>query len=123
MVLSTAGGCGWLDYDNDGQWDLFVAQGGDPAPPPPGHENQRPPDRLYRNRGDGTFEDVSLLSGLGDRAVWSTSAAWADLDQDGYLDLYVCNYVKYDPYRPTPRPNPNRPGLDREMADCGLKGL
>ncbi|MCY2986638.1 MAG: CRTAC1 family protein, partial [Planctomycetota bacterium] len=161
MVLSTAGGCGWLDYDNDGHWDLFVAQGGDPAPPPE-RENERPLDRLYRNRGDGTFEDVTeftgcrdrgfshgiavgdfdddgfddvlvtnvgrntlyrnqgdgtfqdvtIPSGIGDRAVWSASAAWADLDQDGYLDLYVCNYVKYDPYHPTPCPNPDgSPGV------------
>ena len=51
---------------------------------------------LYRNRGDGTFEDVTDAWGLGGRRDWPTSAALADLDGDGDLDLYVCHYAAWD---------------------------
>ncbi len=74
------------DIDNDGHQDVFVANFG--------------PDRLFRGRGDGTFEDVTRGAGIaatGDGARdWSTSAAFCDLDRDGYLDLYVVRYVVYD---------------------------
>jgi enediyne biosynthesis protein E4 len=74
------------DYDNDGRADLFVTRWRSYA--------------LYRNRGDGTFEDVTLAAGLvGDRD-WPTSAAFADLDNDGDLDLYVCHYLKWDAGHP-----------------------
>ncbi len=54
---------------------------------------------LLQNQGDGTFRNVTIDSGTaGDR--WSTSAAWADLNGDGLLDLYVCNYLQYDPKHP-----------------------
>ena len=51
---------------------------------------------LYRNRGDGTFEDVTDAWGLGGRRDWPTSSAMADLDGDGDLDLYVCHYAAWD---------------------------
>ena len=84
-------GCGlaWFDYDGDGWLDLFVPNGatlatvrgaGDPVPS----------DRLFRNRGDGTFEDVGMKAGIGDRA-WGSGAAAGDFDNDGDRDLYVCN--------------------------------
>ena len=66
------------DYDNDGHPDLFVTRWRSYA--------------LYRNRGDGTFEDVTARAGLGGDRDWPTSAAFADLDNDGDLDLYVCHY-------------------------------
>ena len=78
------------DVDGDGFDDLFIACFG--------------PDVLLRNKGDGTFEDVSARAGVaieGDRG-WSTSAAFADLDQDGDLDLFVCRYLEFDPARPLP---------------------
>jgi enediyne biosynthesis protein E4 len=71
------------DYDNDGDLDLHVTNYG--------------PNVMYRNEGDGTFTDVTAEAGLGvDDKRWSASAAFVDIDQDGDLDLYVVNYVRYD---------------------------
>ncbi len=74
------------DIHNDGHEDVFVANFG--------------PDRLFRGRGDGTFEDVTGVSGIAASGSgpedWSTSAAFCDFDRDGYLDLYVVRYVVYD---------------------------
>jgi tetratricopeptide (TPR) repeat protein len=70
------------DYDNDGHPDLFITRWRSYA--------------LYRNRGDGSFEDVTARAGLGGDRDWPTSAAFADLDGDGDLDLYVCHYLKWD---------------------------
>jgi enediyne biosynthesis protein E4 len=146
---TTAGGVALLDYDGDGRMDVYVVQGG-VFPPSPSRPSGG--DRLFHNRGDGTFEDVSERSGIGrlsrgyghgvavgdydndgrpdlfltrwrsymllhnrgdgsfadmtepsglagDRD-WPTSAAWADLDNDGDLDLYVCHYLVWDADHP-----------------------
>ena len=68
------------DYDNDGWDDLYLTyfEGG----------------ALYRNQGDGTFEDVTKRAGVSNPERWGTSAAFADYDNDGHLDLYVANYVQ-----------------------------
>ena len=62
---------------------------------------------LWQNNGDGTFSEVAQQSGLTD-TLWSTSAAWADLNRDGHLDLYVTHYVNWSfqnhPYCPGPKP-------------------
>jgi hypothetical protein len=70
------------DFDNDGYLDLYVTAFG--------------PNTLYRNNHDGTFSDVTAAAGVaGDPAEWSTSAGFFDYDRDGYLDLYVVNYLDY----------------------------
>ena len=73
--------CVQADYDNDGRADIFVARGAWVAFP------MRP--SLLRNNGDGTFADVTKEAGLLG-PVNSNSASWADFDNDGFLDLFVC---------------------------------
>ena len=71
------------DFDNDGHDDLFITYWGQNV--------------LYRNNGDGTFSDVTEEAGLGgfpDR--WNAGATFIDYDRDGYLDLFVSNYVEVD---------------------------
>jgi hypothetical protein len=74
------------DYDNDGRPDLFLTRWRSYL--------------LLHNRGDGTFEDLTVSAGLGGDRDWPTSAAWADLDGDGDLDLYVCHYLVFDAQNP-----------------------
>ncbi len=53
------------------------------------------PNVLFHNNGDGTFTDVTRLAGVGDTR-WSTGCAFGDYNRDGYVDLYVANYVAFD---------------------------
>ncbi len=69
----------FVDYDNDGDLDLYCANYG------VGAKNI-----LYRNNGDGTFLDVTDQAGVGDMS-WSWMGVWADVDNDGDVDLYVVN--------------------------------
>lgn len=73
------------DFDNDGYPDLYITAVGQ--------------NRLFRNTGRGHFVDVTVQAGLGSRDAFSTSAMWVDYDRDGYLDLFVCNYVRWSPER------------------------
>jgi hypothetical protein len=77
-------GAGIGDYDNDGDLDWFVSSikstGGGP---PTGN-------RLYRNQGDGTFDDVTDLAGVRDGG-WGWASSFADFNNDGFLDLFLVN--------------------------------
>jgi len=78
------------DYDNDGFDDLFVSYWGRNV--------------LYHNNGDGTFTDVSERAGVAGTADrWGAGCCFLDYDRDGHLDLFVANYVTFDPAR-APRP-------------------
>ncbi|HEV2275754.1 MAG TPA: FG-GAP-like repeat-containing protein [Acidobacteriaceae bacterium] len=67
----------WADIDNDGWVDLFVG-------------NEKGPSQLYRNKGDGTFENISGTAGI-DRSAFSKAVVTADYDGDGYADFFVSN--------------------------------
>jgi hypothetical protein len=103
-------GCAFLDYDKDGQLDLFVAnyidfdiktaplpeaagcayKGMQVACGPPGLDGGK--NILYRNNGDGTFTDVSQKAGMWDTiGTYGLSVTVADLDNDGWPDIYVAN--------------------------------
>jgi hypothetical protein len=122
------------DYDNDGFVDILVTGV---------HRNT-----LYHNRGDGTFEDVTGKSNMNAPdprygKMWSISAGWFDYDGDGYLDLFVTNYVSWTPegdacidrgkpyychprvYKPLPNQlfHNNRDGTFSDMSDAsGVRG-
>jgi hypothetical protein len=80
------GGGAVLDYDGDGLLDVFLVQSG----PLPSKNDPAASDRLWRNRGDGTFEERTAAAGLGD-GDYGSGAAAADYDADGDVDLYVTN--------------------------------
>ena len=84
-IADPRGGWGSLfaDYDNDGYLDLYITRGGWSG----AAENT-----LYHNNGDGTFTDVTHKAGVADPQS-SFCAAWADYDNDGYIDLYIANGV------------------------------
>ena len=84
-IADPRGGWGSLfaDYDNDGYSDLYITRGGWSG----AAENT-----LYHNNGDGTFTDVTHTAGVADPQS-SFCAAWADYDNDGYLDLYIADGV------------------------------
>ncbi|MBI5010599.1 MAG: CRTAC1 family protein [Bacteroidia bacterium] len=99
IVESSGGGASFLDFDKDGFIDLFLSNGtwidgfshGEkPAEPTHNH--------LYRNMGDGTFEDVSRKSGI-DESAYSMGAAIGDYNNDGFPDIYICNYGANTLYR------------------------
>lgn len=84
-------GLAWGDCDGDGWTDLYGVSFGGPLDTPAGNRADWPRSQLYRNRGDGTFDNVSAASGA-DQGVFGLGASWADYDADGDLDLYVTRY-------------------------------
>ena len=101
------------DYDNDGHDDLFVTYWGDCA--------------LYHNNGDGTFTDVAEKAGVTTRTKtglkrWNTGCAFVDYDRDGHLDLFVANYIDFDP-KTAPLPESGPCLYKGLMVACGPPGL
>jgi hypothetical protein len=84
MPETVGSGAAWFDYDGDGRLDLFLAN----CAPLPGSPDRHPRSALYRNRGDGTFEDRTAGSGL-DVPLYAQGVTAADYDADGDADLFV----------------------------------
>ena len=101
------------DYDNDGHVDLFVSYWGDCA--------------LFHNNGNGTFTDVAEKAGVTTRTTtglkrWNTGCAFLDYDRDGHLDLYVANYIDFDP-KTAPKPESGPCLYEGLLVACGPPGL
>jgi len=103
-------GCCVGDYDNDGFDDLFVSYFGRNV--------------LYHNNGNGTFTDVSEKAGVtGSTDRWGAGCCFLDYDRDGHLDLFVANYVSYDPAR-APKPGEAMYCLYNDIpVPCGPQGF
>jgi len=82
-------GCGWIDYDQNGLLDLYLANGAETRVYKP---KQPLRSALYRNNGDGTFTDVTLQAGVGAEGLFGMGVAVGDYDNDGYPDLLVLGY-------------------------------
>lgn len=85
------------DFNNDGFPDIYLSNYG--------------PNTLYKNNGNGTFSDVSKKAGIAGGRECSVGAVWLDFDNDSFLDLYVGNYLNFDPeykyyYAPDGFPGP-----------------
>lgn len=87
------------DVDDDGFPDLAIT----------GYQGLQ----FWKNQGDGTFRDSTTDSGLDADELWSTSAAWGDLNADGLLDLYVAHYVDWSPQN-----HPSCPNSKHERDVC-----
>jgi enediyne biosynthesis protein E4 len=85
-VETLGGGCGWIDYDRDGAWDLVLNQGGQPDAK---DRRQAPIDELSR-QWDGRFVSVARQARFTD-ADFSQAVAIGDFDDDGFQDIYICN--------------------------------
>jgi len=99
------------DYNNDGHEDLFCTYYGQ--------------NKLYRNNGDGTFADVTKQAGLhGDSIRFGTGCTFFDYNRDGFLDLFVANYVQFD-LEHAPKPSPSNPSCSYEgvAVYCGPRGM
>jgi hypothetical protein len=99
------------DYNNDGFEDLYLTYYGQ--------------NRLYRNNGDGTFTDVTEKAGLKDsRLRFGSGCTFVDYNRDGWLDLFVSNYVEID-IATAPKPSLQIPNCNYEgvPTNCGPGGL
>ncbi len=91
ILLSNGAGGAVFDYDNDGFVDIYLVNWGPLNGVTSGRQAcPREPNRLFRNRGDGTFEDVTRPAGV-EGVGFGSAAAAGDFDNDGFTDLYVVN--------------------------------
>ncbi len=95
IVEGTGAGACFFDYNNDGFLDLYFVTGTwtRNVSDNEGRDLRgKLSNRLYRNRGDGSFTDVTERAGVGGKGIFSSGCSAADYDNDGHVDLYVLNY-------------------------------
>src|SRR5437763_3568555 len=85
LLETTGTGVAFIDVDNDGWLDLFFVNGSTLEGFP---SDKAPTNHLYRNKGDGTFEDATARAGLG-ASGWGQGVCVGDYDGDGHDDLFV----------------------------------
>jgi hypothetical protein len=89
LIETMGAGCGWIDYDQNGLFDLYLVNGAATRI----YNPKRPlRSELYRNNGDGTFSDVTEKVGVGAEGLFGMGVAVGDYDNDGFPDLFVLGY-------------------------------
>ncbi len=96
LLESVSGGVAWIDYNVDGWPDLYLVNAGRWEDLITGKRSVA--NALYRNNGNGTFTEESQQAGV-ENSHWGLGAAVGDYDNDGWPDLYVCNYGANTLYR------------------------
>ncbi len=94
-VETMGSGCAFLDYDNDGDLDIYLVNG---APLPGYSAKETPTNMLYQNQGDGRFTDVTKQAGVGDTG-YGIGCAVADYNNDGLVDIFLTNFGSNVLYR------------------------
>jgi len=94
ILETTGGGVAIVDYDDDGRPDIFLVNGARLESSP----EAAPLSHLYRNKGDGTFADVTEKAGVGGQG-WGQGVCAGDYDNDGHVDLFVTYYGHQILYR------------------------
>ena len=89
LIETMGSGCAWIDYDQDGLLDLYLANGAATRAYKPKHPLRG---ALYHNNGDGSFTDVTEKAGVGAAGLFGMGVAVGDYDNDGYPDLLVLGY-------------------------------
>ena len=113
IIESNGSGVAWLDYDGDSLLDAFLVNG---SRLEGFGEGEAPTNRLYRNNGDSTFEDVTAESGLA-RAGWGSAVCAGDFDNSGALDLFVAYWGPDALYR-----NDGDGAFDEIAGPAGVSG-
>ena len=91
LIETMGGGVGFLDYDSDGLLDILFVNGGET---PRGKAPQPVCNALYRNLGNGRFEDVAQQAGIARIPFYGMGAAAADYDNDGFQDIFISGYPR-----------------------------